>query len=56
MRKVYVTAKIHLIFQIDDGIKIGDVIDELGYNFVSRTDGADIVETEIQDYDVTDSK
>lgn len=56
MRKVYVEVKSRIIISMDDGVEVDDVISEMDYDFISQTDGADIVETEIRDYEVTDSK
>ena len=56
MRKVYVTAKVRLIIQQDDGVETSAVMDELDYDFSSQTDGAEITETEIKDWEVEDSK
>jgi hypothetical protein len=56
MRKVYVDVKIKVIMNMDEGIEVGDVIDEMDYDFTSNTDGVDIEDTEVLDYEVTDSK
>lgn len=56
MRKMLVEVSIKLIINIDDGIEISELIDELDYSFTSQTDGADIVDTEILDYKIVDSK
>jgi hypothetical protein len=56
MRKVYVEVKTRLIIQADEDTEIADVISEMDYDFTSQTDGADIVDTEIRDFEVTDSK
>ena len=55
-RKVYVDVTTRLIISMDEGIEVGDVISEMDYNFISQTDGADIVDTEIRDHEVKDSK
>ena len=56
MRKVYVTVTCRLIINMDYGIDTKDVIDEMEYGFASQTDGADIIDEEILDFEVTDSK
>lgn len=56
MRKVYVTVTSRLIIDMDEGIEVNEVIDEMDYSFTSKTDGADIVATEIEDFEVNDSK
>ena len=56
MRKVYVTVKTQLIIRADDGVDIDEVLSEMDYDFTSNTDGADIEDTEVKDWDITDSK
>lgn len=56
MRKVYVNVITRLIIEIDEGVEISDVISEMDYDFNSNTDGANIVDTEITEHEVTDSK
>ena len=56
MRKVYIEVKARLIIYADEGVEISEVINEMGYDFTSRTKGADIMETEILDFEVVDSK
>lgn len=56
-RKVYVEVKTRLIIETDDeGIDVSEVVSEMEYDFASTTSGARIIDTEIQDYDVLDSK
>lgn len=56
MRKVYVEVTTRLIINADEGVDIEYVLDEMDYEFTSATEGADIVDTEIQDWNITDSK
>ncbi len=56
MRKVYVEVKVKLILNMDEGIEVGEVIDDINYEFLSNTEGVDVEDTEILDYNVTDSK
>jgi hypothetical protein len=55
-RKVYVTVTTRLIIEMEEGIEVNEVIQEMDYNFTSKTDNAEIVDTEITDHEVTDSK
>lgn len=55
-RKVYVEVTTRLIINMDEGIEVQEVISEMDYNFTSQTDGADIIDTEIRDHEVKDSK
>jgi len=56
MRKVYVDVSVRLVINIDEGVDIGDVINEMEYSFSDTTTNADIVDTEITGFEVTDSK
>lgn len=56
MRKVYVDVKVRLVIYQDDGVETSEVIDEMDCSFDSQTAGADILDTEILGYEVTDSK
>ena len=57
MRKVYVDVLTRLIIQADETESIEDVLCNMDYDFVaSNSNDADIVETEITDWYITDSK
>jgi hypothetical protein len=56
MRKVYVEMKVRLVVNVDEDTTIGEVIDEMNYSFVDQTGNADIIDSEILDYEVKDSK
>lgn len=55
-RKVYVEVKTRLIIDIEEGVEIDEVMNEIDYSYDSMTDEADIVDAEMIDYEVTDSK
>jgi hypothetical protein len=55
-RKVYVEVKVQLIIDMDEGVEVSEVINEMVYNFDSETENADIVDNEILGYEVIDSK
>lgn len=55
-RKIYVGVITRLILDMEEGIHVGDVISDLDYEFKSGTEGADVADTEIIDYQVKDSK
>ena len=56
MRKVTVELKVKMLIYADEDKKISDVIDEMGYEFTYTEPGAEIVDTEIEDYEVKDSR
>lgn len=56
MRKVSVEVKVKLVMTIDDGVEVGDIIDEMEYDFNDTTTQATVEDTEILDYEVVDSK
>jgi len=55
-RKVYVNVTTRLIIRADEGVDINDVLSDMDYDFTSQTDGADIEDTEVTNWEVTDSK
>jgi len=55
-RKVYVNVTTRVIIRADEGVEINDVLENMEYNFTSQTEGADIEDTEVQDWEITDSK
>lgn len=56
MKKVYVQLVIKAIVNVDENVSVLDVVNEMDYNFTSCTNGADIIDTEITNFYVTDSK
>ena len=56
MRKVYVTVSTRLIIRANNDVDINGVLENMDYSFTSQTEGADIEDTEIRDWDITDSK
>ena len=55
-RKVIVELKVKLSMIVNEGNKISDIIDGLDYDFDVPDNEADIIDTEITDYEVIDSK
>ena len=55
-RKVYVNVTVRLIIRADEGAEISNILDEMDYNFSDTTGKANIEDTEITNYDITDSK
>lgn len=55
-RKVTVEVKVKLIINMDEGVEVQDVINELEYDFTSGMLEAEIMDIEILDHEVTDSK
>ncbi len=56
MRKVYVSVKVGLIINADEDIEIAKVLNEMNYSFQDTTTKADIIDTAIVDWEITDSK
>ena len=57
MRTVTVTVVVKIRMSMDEGIEIGDAIDEMEYEFNPSEDHSVTVEdTEILDHEVVDSK
>ena len=40
MRKVYVNLQVKMILNMNEGVEVSEVIDEMDYNFKSQTTGA----------------
>lgn len=55
-RKVYVDVTVRLIIRADDDASIDHILNELDYNFSDTTGKANIEDTEITNYNITDSK
>ncbi len=56
MRKVTVELEMRVVMSVDEGVEISDVVNELDYQVNDTTSTADILDTEITDYEVVDSK
>ena len=56
MRKVTIKLEMHVVMLVNEGIGISDVVNELDYHINDTTTEADILDTEITDYEVEDSK
>ena len=56
MRKVTVKLEFQVILSVNEGIEIAEVINELDYQLTDTTTEADIVDVEMMDYEVIDSK
>ena len=56
MKKIYVKLKVKLIIRQDEDIDTDRIINKLDYNFKDTTGKADVEDTEILDYVITDAK
>jgi hypothetical protein len=56
MRKVYLEVKTKLILNLEEGVDISDVIDEMEYGFEPQPEHGELLDSEILEYDVKDSK
>jgi len=56
MKKIHVTVKVDLFIKADDDADLQEVINEMEYNFTDTTGEADIEDTEVLSYEVTDSR
>jgi hypothetical protein len=55
-RKVYVEAKVKLILEMDDGVDLNEVMDEMHYDFQTAYDTSEILDATIDGYEIKDSK
>lgn len=56
MRKIYVKVEARLIIQADEGLDVSDMLDDMDYEFVSATSKARVIDTEIRNCEIEDSK
>ena len=52
--KVHLTVTVHLYMNVEDGINLNDVVNELDYSFADTTDMARIVDTHISDFNIVE--
>jgi hypothetical protein len=55
-RKVYLDVKVKMVIDAEEGVDISNVIDEMDYDFKSENPKAEIIQTEIDSFTITDSK
>ena len=55
-RKVFVKVQVNMILDMEEGVDVEDVLCDMDYSFHSQTENADIVDIEIEDWDIFDSK
>ena len=56
MRKVYVELYVRLVIVMNEGLTLGEVLDNLDWDFTSADDGADIQDAQITHYEILASK
>lgn len=56
MRKVTVELTVKLEIHTEEDVDISEVIQEMDYDFISQTDNAEIMATQIRDFEVKDSR
>jgi len=56
MRKVTIKLQMRVVMSVDEGIEISQVVNELDYQIKDTTTTADILDTEITDFEILDSK
>ena len=56
MRKVTVILEMRIVMSVDEGVEISEIVNELDYQINDTTTAADILDTEITDFEIEDSK
>ncbi len=56
MRKVTVKLEMNIVMLVNEGVEISHVVNELDYQINDTTTTADIVDTEITNFEILDSK
>ena len=55
MRKVTIKLQMRIVMSVNESIEISEVVNELDYQLNDTTNAADILDTEITDYEIEDS-
>ena len=55
MRKVTIKLEMRVVMSVNEGIEISEVVNELDYEINDTTTAADVLDTEITNYEVVDS-
>ena len=56
MRKVYIKLETMLMINVEEGIEISEVIDDMYYEITLQTENSELVDYEIVKFEVIDSK
>ena len=56
MKKITVELKVKLLIHADETAATDEVLENMDYNFSDTTGEADIVDTEITEWDIKDSR
>ena len=56
MRKVTLNIELRMVMLVNEGVEISQVVNELDYEVNDTTTAADILDTEITNYELIDSK
>ena len=56
MRKVTVKLEFQVILSVNEGIEIAEVINELDYELTDTTTAADIIDAQMINFEILDSK
>lgn len=55
-KKVTAYLRVKVILNMNEGVTLQDTIDEMDYSFNPDIDHADLVDSEIESYEIIDSK
>ena len=56
MRKVTLKLEMYIVMMVNDGVEISEIVNALDCEVNDTTTAADILETEITNYEIEDSK
>lgn len=56
MRKVHLKLELEMVMMVNEGIEIGEVTGALNWRVSDTTGTADILDVQVQNYEVIDSK
>ena len=55
-RRVVLELKVKLIMDVEEGVSVDHIISDMDYDFSFNGEEAEIYDTEIENYDIIDSK
>ena len=56
MRKVTVKLEFQVVISVNEGVEVSEVVNELDYLLTDTTTAADIIDVQMMDYEIIDSK
>lgn len=55
-RKITVDLNVRLVLAVEEGVSVADAVSEMDYSFTPDEEHGNLVDSDIRNYDVIDSK